>query len=657
MMVNKTTCKLLFAATSLITYTTNAQIFKAEDWDAKPQMHTIDTSFIKAEAVIIDQSVKMEVIQDKVNGSYMYRTLHRIVKVQDEKGIEGFNKMSFPTSENVEIVTLKARTILPDGKIFEVTQDKWKRTKDDDGNAELVFAMEGVEKNAEIELLYCYKRPISFFGSETYQYSIPVMHAGFKMISPKSVIYEGKGYNGFPSTRDTLTDDYRMQTAEKWHIPAIKSESYSFYDLNRMRIDYKVSYLPDDKPNVRVFTWQDLVKRLYENNYTFGEKETRAVKKYLDNIGVSENDAEADKIMKIENGIKKDITYYKEIPDPNAWKLDNIINKKSATETGLNRLFAACFQQAGVNAELGITCNRFQATFDNEFENWNLMEDYVFYFPTQKKFLYPTGIYYRYPFVPSSMISNKGVFCKLTTLGDVSNAIADIRTITPRPYTESHHNVDATVTFNADMETKTDIVYSFAGYSAFGVREAALLLPKDKIKEFVKSIVSICDKPEYLLAYSTENEAVENYSTGKPLLIKASISTPQLTEKAGNKYILKVGDIIGRQDEMYQDNERKLPIDVSYPHSLDRTITIMLPAGYKVLNPETININAELKGDDDKLSCAFHSSYTIESNKLVIKITEFYSQLHHELKDYEAFRKVINASADFNKVNLLLSDK
>ncbi len=643
----------LLAATNHI----NAQTSSAVDWDPKPVMHKIDTDFAKAEAVIIYQDIKLE-YKEEDKKAYTYRNLHRLVKVLDEKGIESFNKMNFPSLEGVDIITLKARTILPNGRIFEVTKDKMKMSKNDDGSSELVFAMEGVEKNAEIELLYEYRKPVGLFGVETYQYSMPVMHAGFMIATPKRLVYEGRGYNGFPDSHDSVTDDMRYVVANKEHIPALQNEVYSFYDASRMRIDYKISYLPEEKVGVRVFTWQDLVKRMYEATYQVVDKETKAVTKYLETLGVNESDAELDKIKKIENGIKNNITLYKEIADANAWRIDNIINKKSATETGINRLFAACFLQAGVNAEIGITSDRFQAKFENDFENWNQMENYVFYFPKQGKFLYPTGTYYRYPFVPASMLTNKGLFCKITKLGDISNAIADIRTISPMAYTESKSNIDAVISFNTDMEAKTDITYSFAGYSAFGLREAAVLLSKDKIKEFVQSIVSVCDnKPENLLKYSTANEAFENYNTGAPLQIIASVNTPQLVEKAGPKYILKIGDVIGRQEELYQNTERKLPMDISYPHSLDRTITVMIPDGYKVLNPETINISADLKNAEGIATSGFHSSYVMEGNKLIVTIKEFYSQLHYEVKEYEAYRKVINASADFNKVNLLLSNK
>lgn len=633
----------------------NAQLRYTDDWVPKPVIHQVDTAFAKAEAVVIEQSIALQVEDGSDKQTYTYRTLHKIIKVLDERGIESYNKMSFPVSKSIDVINLKARTILPDGKVLEITKDKMKTVTNEDGSSEQVFALEGVEKGAEIELLYSYKRPVGLFGSETIQYAFPIMHSSFLLESPKRVIFQGKSYNGFTAPHDSLSDNKRYVMAEMNNIPELKSEEYSFYDLNRMRIDYKVSYLPEEKTDVRMFTWQDMVKRLYENTYTVTDKETKAVQQYLKTLGVQESDSEPEKIKKIETGIKSNITYYRELEDQNSWRLDNIINKKSATETGLNRLFAACFKQAGVNHELGITTNKTQAAFDSDFENWNLMEDYVFFFPNQKKFLYPTGTYYRYPYVPSSMLNNKGIFCKLMTLGEMTSAVADVRTITSMPYAETCHNLDATVTFTDDMECKTSITCSFGGYAALGLREAALLLPKDKIKELVTSLVSICDKPENMISYSTANEGFENYYTATPLKAVAEIKTPQLVEKAGNKYVFKLGEIIGRQSELYQEDKRKLPIDLPYPHSLVRDIVVVIPEGYKVLNPETINMSQELKEADGRVSAAFISSYKLVGNKLMITINEYYAQTHYEISQYETYRKVINAAADFNKVNLLLA--
>lgn len=128
-------------------------------------------------------------------------------------------------------------------------------------------------------------------------------------------------------------------------------------------------------------------------------------------------------------------------------------------------------------------------------------------------------------------------------------------------------------------------------------------------------------------------------------------------EKAGPKYIFRLGDLIGRQSELYQKSERKLPVDMPYSHSLNRTLTVSIPDGYTVVNPEVIKMKTEIKEESGTVTTGFASDYKLEGNQLIVNITEFYSQLHFPVSDYEPFRKVINASADFNKVSIILTKK
>jgi hypothetical protein len=643
---------LLYPALLIATSAT-AQQKDTLQWKEKPQSHSVPAEYAGESSVVIDDNVQLE-YKDENKELVQYITVHRIVKVLDEKGVETFNKMNIPFYTGQKVETLKARTILPNGKVIDVSKDKMKETKNEDGSNQISFAMDGVEKNAEVEYLIRYKKDAALFGKETFQYSIPVLHTSFEILSPKRVKFEEKGYNGFPTVTDTLIGDTRHIYAESSKLPVIRSEGYSFSDIYASRAEYKVSYLPEEKGTVRMFTWQDMVNRLYSQYYQFSERETKAVEKYLETIGVSENDKEEDKIRKIESAIKSGITQYKEINDENAYKLDYIISKKAATQAGIIKLFAACFTQTAVRHELGVTTNRRLRPLDEEFENWNSLENYLFYFPTQKKFLSPEDAYYRYPFTSTDVLTNKGLFCTLTTLGDVTKALAKTRTIPYVPLSESENNITANISFTTDMEATADVSYTFTGYTAMGLREYFVLLPKEKVKELVQNMAHLADKPENLVKYTVSGEAFDNYYTNKPLQIAASVKAPQLVEKAGAKFMFRIGDVIGKQSELYQEDERKLPIDLAYPHSLNRTITVNIPDGYTVLNPETIKINAEYKNEKDKVTTAFHSDYKIENNKLVVTINEFYDQLHFPATAYEPFRKVINAAADFNKVTLLL---
>jgi hypothetical protein len=120
--------------------------------------------------------------------------------------------------------------------------------------------------------------------------------------------------------------------------------------------------------------------------------------------------------------------------------------------------------------------------------------------------------------------------------------------------------------------------------------------------------------------------------------------------------LLKIGDIIGRQVEMYQEKPRQLPIELPYPHVLDRKITIYIPDGYTVKNPNDLNFDVTYK-DGDVVTLGFVSNYTVKGNEIDLNIHETYRNVLYPLSQLAIFQKVINASADFNKVVLVLEKK
>ena len=48
----------------------------------------------------------------------------------------------------------------------------------------------------------------------------------------------------------------------------------------------------------------------------------------------------------------------------------------------------------------------------------------------------------------------------------------------------------------------------------------------------------------------------------------------------------------------------------------------------------------------------FESKYSIEKNILIISIEEYYKSLKYSKSRYKEFRDVINAAADFNKLEI-----
>src|SRR5690606_11476970 len=208
----------------------------------------------------------------------------------------------------------------------------------------------------------------------------------------------------------------------------------------------------------------------------------------------------------------------------------------------------------------------------------------------------------------------------------------------------------ADITFDeTDFLTHVKFTHSFAGLSAMGVREAITFTPKENEKELMLNFTAFTSEESEIEKYEVVNKGLEHYTDNKPIKIIADIKTDKLIQKSGSKYIFKVGDVIGRQEEMYQTKARQLPISIAYTHQLERTITINIPKGYKISNPEVVNMNI----DFGKEKYGFVSSYQLQNNKLIIHIMEHYGNILYDKSEIENYKKVINAAADFNKKSLI----
>ena len=142
----------------------------------------------------------------------------------------------------------------------------------------------------------------------------------------------------------------------------------------------------------------------------------------------------------------------------------------------------------------------------------------------------------------------------------------------------------------------------------------------------------------------------------KPLQFIVDFTTEAFVEKAGRKYLFKLGDLIGQQVQLYQEKERVLPLEEQFHRSYFRTLTINIPEGYKITNLDDINIdNSYAKNDKELFS--FKSSYQLKGSTLTVTADEHYRENIITVAMYEEYRTVINSAADFNKLVLLLEPK
>jgi hypothetical protein len=628
-----------------------------EEWTEKPSLHTISSAFKNDPAIIILQKIRVE-YRDEPNGEVSeYYTRHNIVRVNDEKGIEMFNKIYLGAGNSIEISDLKARTILPSGKIIEINKNNIRDLKEEDGGVYKIFAMEGLEKGCELEYIYTFKKESSFFGRITVQGSTPIEITRFEIIAPERLVFEIKPYNFTTAVLDTVTGGKRIAGVTIEATRGIEEEKYASYEVNLKRLEYKLSYNNSTKSGERLFTWNEMAKRIYSNYTSFKEKELSKTDGLIKQNGWDKLTGEEEKIISVENALKKNFITRSNIEGADVSNIENIIKNKIASFKGIMRLYGAIFRQMNVDYQFVFVCDRNEYIIDNSFENWNNCESPVFYFPSLKKFMAPTRPDLRYPCIFPSWGAANGLFCKTITIGTFSTAIGEIRPVPLEGFKNNYSNIESKIELNKNNDTLlVDMKQLYGGYEAAYYRAGYNYASAEGKRNFIRELVKFGTNSENIISSELINPELENASSSKPFIVHASVKAGELLENASNKLLVKIGEVIGPQVEMYQEKPRQLPVKIEYPHFQERKIDLVIPEGYVIKNINDLKLEHVFR-QNGEITMGFSSDYALKGNLLSIHIMEEYRKTIYPISEYEEFKKVINTSADFNKIILVLEKK
>ena len=630
---------------------------EVEKWTEKPTLHTIEGKYAKESAIVLFDKRMIEFTDDAKKEVFEYYTTHRIVHINDDRGIEEFNKIYLGVSENADLVDVRARTILPSGKIIELNKNNIKDIKESDGNTYKIFAMDGLEKGCEIEYFYTAKRPTSYFGREVVQGRSPVEETLFEIVAPARLRFEIKPYNFSITAADTVLNGKRIAQCDFKGTDAAETEKYAYEDADLRRLEFKLSYNDEARKGERLFTWTELAKRVYGIYTYYTDKEAKLAADIADNNGWDKLTTETLKITAVENYVKSHFSYNEELRSDDGNKLENVIHKKIGGIIGLTRLYSAIFQHLGIDYQFVLTGDRSKFIIDRQFENWNNCDYPLFYFPAENKFISATRPDVRYPWIVPTWGNTNGLFCKRTTLGSFSTAIADVRPIALEDYSKSLNNIETKIEFNKTLDSLTiDSKQIFTGYVAVEYRDIFNFANEDQKKSIVKELVKRVSNSENILSTEILNPEFEKANNNTPVVLATKTKSGELIEKAGAKILVKIGLTIGPQVEMYQEKPRQTPIDIDYGHVEARKIELVIPEGYKINNLNDIKIDQTYK-ENGELTMGFVSGYELKGNLLSINIMEEYRKTYYPVEQFDQFRKIINASSDFNKVVLVLEKK
>lgn len=630
--------------------------FKNYDWEVQPN-YDIE-QFTNEHMTSVSENLITEFFFEE-DALVEYYLEHKAYFLNSDDSIEDFNKIYLPFSSDSQLEITKARVINKDGKIINLDASKILTAKDDETERVYkYFAFEGIEKGSIIEYFYVVKQSPNYRGKLVRLQSDYLRNnLSFMIYAPKNLIFKFKSFNGLPEVvKDTLATEKNLWRLDALNIPKLELEEFVAYNADKMAISYALD--ENTASNTKGITSYATVAQNVYNFYneSLSKKTLSTLNKFMKDLRLDKNADLDQQIRRLENHLKTTI-YVADISNDKLSDLDEILANKVASNTGVIKLYCAILNALDINFQIVFTTERNEMRFDKTFEANNFLQEVLLYFPKTDNYLSPNDNSSRYGFPPAYTTDNYGLFVKEVIVGDFKSAIAKVNYINPVPAQQTKDVIEIEVNFNPDDFSEVDITLkeSLHGYYAMSLHPYMNLIPDEDKSNILKSFAQRIDENAVILSSSFENEDPNLFGV-QPLIFNATLKSLDYIEKAGNKYLFKVGNLIGQQIEMYQEKERILPVENEFQREYERSITINLPDNFKIANPDDINIQYayDVEGSN---TLNFHSFYELDGNVLTITANEHYRINRIPKEDYEKYRTVINSAADFNKIVLVLEPK
>lgn len=638
---------------SLLILGSSAQVITYQDFDfpAHPKMNNDTLGSSDAKTVVVHEKRAVDYVFNKQGDLEKYYFLYRKVFIKTETGVEENNKIYTPGGDISDVIMFKARTLSAAGAVVtEQFRSDLKAEDDKESGKFFKCAIEGLKPGMFVEYFYVSRVYSNIRGTEYLQTKQQKLKVEYEIISPAELIFEAKIYNAEGLSFKKITDDTTKNVIRcNFGSIAVKpTEEYTSDDANLVRVEYKLAY-NHYQSKARYQTWES-AGIVYYNAYHKEIPESKALKKLIKENKLTGKSA-LEKIYFIEQFIKTGISFNDQSPYETP---DDVLKYKVASELAVIRMMVAYFRELEINYELCLGSSRLENPLDKSFDSWNYLQSVMFYFPDENKYLVPKSYELRLGQIPYEMAEVDVLNIREMKLGNTAKGLSSIKHLgTP----ELKNNIDtlrANLEFNKDMSViKIQVSRRITGYMANQIRPYYYYSPQDKRDELIRNYLKQDDEHITIQSVDVKNFDLAEYMEETPFAVDAELTHKALVERAGDKLILKVGEVIGRQAELYQEKKRTADIDVRYPHNYYRVIKIRVPDGYKVASLKPAEINFLFKDEKGKNQMAFVSRAEQSGNIITIYVDEYYAFTLLPKSKFEDFKKVINAAADFNKVTLI----
>lgn len=624
----------------VITNASFAQLYKSHKWDKKPTFEEITNAEKELSSFAIKEKHIIQYHQPLLGTLNLYETYHKIIRVNTDKGIARHNKVYIPMRGVKEIVDIKARVLFANGKTILLNKNNIKELENvkEYGNLK-IFAIEGLEKNTQLEIIYTLNKNLSNLGSINIQQDYTIKNAEVIIRKPYNLNTKVKNYNGFPKLIEKQVVGNKIAyTAIAKNIAPMVDEPFSASKANKM----KVVYLTTNGTTTISNEWNSFHNRIKRhftninpNNYKKIIKDFEKQKTIIKNKDSMVN--------VISNYISNNFTINKQ---GNPFEdLKTIYQNKKATELSIGKLYSCLFNNYQINYNIVFTSNRFYNKFDPDFFTNSNLSYMMFYFPKSEKYL---CIAEKEPFLgypPVRYSNNQGIFMSNSEYNFSNIKTADI------DYTIMDRDIHVKVNTTEDyVEVKG--TYNVSGYRAYNSRRAYQYLKDKNIERYKTMETSSGIEDVDFINFKATNTKITENKNNIPLTVNYTYNSEEVLEEVHDNYILNVGRLIGTQSELYQEEKRINPIELYNPNAYKYKITVEIPEGFKPKNLNELNINSTFNINNE-LGAHFISSYKQEKNIIIISISERYPKINIPISYYNNFKDVINSAFDFSKKDII----
>lgn len=637
---------------TLTSFMSHAQDYRDEfTWDDRNWFESIDDKDDE-DVVILYRDRANEYGYDAAGNLTEHYFFRSVVHLKSDKAVDEYNKIYINISSAEDLVEYNARVLYKNKPAKLLGEDALKEGTTEDGNVYNYFAVEGAEEGCIIEYYYLMKKYPAYKGlSTTVQTDDPIKHYRFRIISPWNLIFTAVPVNGEMHVYNDTTDTVRnVLVAEVKDLSKVPEEAWANEARHKLMIMYK---LLDNRAtsSYNLFGFGDVSQTVYENmHFEVDKKALKAIGKFLKGVELDGTMSEEERIRTVENYIKKNVI----VVDASSYELGNIkeiLTNKVASRYGMTKLCYQALKYLGIQQEVILTCSRYEHFFNDTIENYAYLDRYILYIPSIDDYLMPSVQLYRLGVIPYGYINNNGLFVREVKVGDLRTGAGKIKSIDAYSAEHSSHDMWITATIKDDLSAaRVEMKEQMTGYDALNYQPYFDYVKEEDVQDLLEAPIKNFGEDIEVISVEAENKGVDHLMKD-PYIVNSVYENEALVELAGKNILFKIGELIGPQAEMYQEDKRVMDVENTHLHQYYREIRFTIPDGYTCNNLDDLILDVNPFEEKHTL---FTSEYKVEGNEVVVTVREVYDKMQLPRSDYEHFRAVINAAADFNKITLVL---